>query len=57
MESKRAAISYPFAQMQNGGLIRIATVDKDALKVVPKFLVFQIEDHRTDDSKGVETSH
>lgn len=57
MESKRATISYTFEQTPNGGRIRIATADKDALEAIHEFLVFQIEDHRTGDSNGVETPH
>ena len=54
MESKGAAISYSFEQIPTGGRVRIATADKDALKAIRQFLVFQIDDHRTGDSKAVE---
>jgi hypothetical protein len=57
MESKRAAISYTFEPTPTGGRVRIATADKDALGAIHQFLAFQIDDHRTGDSKGVETPH
>jgi hypothetical protein len=55
MESKRGAISYTFEPTPTGGLVRIETVDKDALEAVHQFLAFQIDDHRTGDSKTVES--
>ena len=55
MESKRRAISYTFEPTPTGGRVRITTVDKDALEAIHRFLGFQIEDHRTGDSKAVES--
>jgi hypothetical protein len=55
MESKRAAISYTFEPTPIGGRVRIATADKDALGAIHQFLAFQIDDHRTGDSKAVES--
>jgi len=57
MESKRAAISYTFEPTPNGGRVRIATADKDALGAIHQFLGFQIDNHRTGDSKAVEPPH
>ena len=57
MESKRAAIFYTFEPTPNGGRVRIATADKEALEAIHQFLVFQIDDHRTGDSKAVEPPH
>jgi hypothetical protein len=54
MESKRAAISYTFEPTPTGGRVRIATADKDALEAIHQFLAFQMDDHRTADSKAVE---
>jgi hypothetical protein len=54
MESKRSEISYKFEPTLNGGLVRITTTDKDALQAIHEFLAFQIDDHRTGDSKAVE---
>ena len=55
MESKRSAISYTFEPTPTGGRVRIATPDKDALEAIHQFLGFQIDDHRTGDSKAVES--
>jgi hypothetical protein len=55
MESKRSAISYTFEPTPSGGRVHIATADKDALEAIHQFLGFQIDDHRTGDSKTVET--
>jgi hypothetical protein len=55
MESKRSAISYTFEPTSSGGRVHIATADKDALEAIHQFLAFQIDDHRTGDSKTVET--
>ena len=55
MESKRSAITYTFEQTPTGGRVRIATADKDALEAIHLFLSFQIDDHRTGDSKAVES--
>lgn len=55
MESRRAAIAYTFEPLPTGGRVRIATADKDALEAIHQFLEFQIDDHRTGDSKTVES--
>jgi hypothetical protein len=54
MKSKRTAISYTFEPTPTGGRVRIATPDKDALEAIHQFLAFQIDDHRTGDSKAIE---
>jgi hypothetical protein len=51
MKSKRATISYIFEQIPNGGRVRIATSDNNAVEAIHQFLAFQIDDHRTGDSK------
>jgi hypothetical protein len=56
MKSKRGTISYVFAATPNGGQVRIASADPDAVKAIHEFLSFQIEDHRTGDSKSVVPS-
>ncbi len=53
METKRTAISYVFEISPNGGRVRITTSDPEAVKAVHQFLDFQIEDHRTGDSKSL----
>jgi hypothetical protein len=55
MESRRTAIAYTFEPLHRGGRVRIATADKDALEAIHQFLAFQIEDHRTGDTKSVES--
>lgn len=57
MKSKRAAISYRFESTPKGGRVRIATDDKEALEAIHQFLAFQIDDHRTGDSKAAEPPH
>jgi hypothetical protein len=47
MKDKRAEISYTFEELPTGGMVRIKTVDADALKAIHDFLRFQIEDHHT----------
>jgi hypothetical protein len=49
MRQKRAAISYRFEELPDGGKVRIKTSDREALKAVHDFLRFQIEDHHTGD--------
>lgn len=49
MKQKRAAISYAFEELPDGGRVRIKTADQEALKAVHDFLRFQIEDHQTGD--------
>jgi hypothetical protein len=53
MESKRRTITYVFEPTPNGGQVRIVSVDTDAVKAIHEFLAFQIDDHRTGDSKVV----
>jgi hypothetical protein len=57
MESKRGAIIYAFEATEDGGRVRITTADAEALKAIHQFLDFQIEDHRTGDSKFVAPPH
>jgi hypothetical protein len=57
MESKQGAISYTFEATPTGGQVRIATTDKDALEAIHQFLAFQIDDHRTGDSKDTKLPH
>jgi hypothetical protein len=50
MKEKRAQISYTFEEVPDGGRVRIATKDHDALDAVHDFVRFQIEDHDTGDT-------
>jgi hypothetical protein len=49
MKRRRAAISYSYKEIDNGGLVRISTKDFDALDAVHDFLRFQIVEHETGD--------
>jgi hypothetical protein len=53
MKSKHSAITYVFAPTPSGGQVRIASTDPEAVKAIHEFLVFQIDDHRTGDSKAI----
>jgi len=53
MEAKKDAISYKYEETKNGGRIRTATADAEALFAIHAFLVFQIDDHRTGDPKTI----
>ncbi len=50
MKRRKAAIRYAFSTSDRGGVVRISTKDRDALRAVHAFLRFQIEDHGTGDS-------
>jgi len=47
MATKKDAIQYVYRELPQGGEIRIATRDAEALKAVREFLAFQRSDHRT----------
>ena len=47
----KAKLKYEYAQIATGGRVEIVTADKDALSALHAFLKFQIEDHKTGDSK------
>jgi hypothetical protein len=49
MKAKRAAISYNYEEIPDGGRVRIKTGDGEALKAIQEFLRFQINDHQTGD--------
>ncbi|MEP7340159.1 MAG: hypothetical protein ABI977_20670 [Acidobacteriota bacterium] len=54
MKQLKAEIKYEFEETERGGRVRIATGNADAIKAIHEFLRFQIEDHKTGDSKEVE---
>lgn len=54
MKEKRADISYSFEELPGGGRIRIKTANPEALKAVHEFLRFQIADHSTGDTLGIQ---
>jgi hypothetical protein len=56
MKSERDNIAYAFEPIPNGGRVRIATTDAEALHAVHQFLAFQIDDHRTGDPHTIAAS-
>jgi hypothetical protein len=56
MKEKHAHIRYTYIPTQNGAKVRIVTHDAAGLEAVHEFLKFQIEDHRTGDSKEIRPS-
>ena len=53
MKAKRSAITYAFEPTRNGGQVRIASADPDAVRAIHEFLTFQIDDHRTGDPEVI----
>lgn len=53
MKSKRSKITYIFEPTTNGGQVHIVSADPAAVKAIHEFLAFQIDDHRTGDSKVI----
>ncbi|HKG22713.1 MAG TPA: hypothetical protein VKC34_12510, partial [Blastocatellia bacterium] len=53
MERLKAAITYTYEETARGGRVRISSIDAKALAAIHEFLRFQIEDHRTGDSREV----
>jgi hypothetical protein len=49
----KAQVSYSYEDIDGGGKVRITTKNEEALSAVHGFLAFQIEDHRTGDSKEI----
>lgn len=54
MKELREEIAYRFEEIPNGGRIRIKSKNRKAIDAVHRFLKFQIDDHRTGDSKEIE---
>lgn len=53
MKGLRNKIRYSFDPTPQGGRVVISTADKEALAAIHKFLVFQIQEHKTGDSTGL----
>ena len=53
LQRLKAEVSYRFAEIPDGGRVRIATKNKEALTAVHEFLKFQISDHNTGDIQDV----
>jgi hypothetical protein len=56
MREKRSAISYTFEELPAGARVQIQTTNPDALTAIHDFLRFQIEDHHTGDTTGVDST-
>ncbi|HVT11118.1 MAG TPA: hypothetical protein VHE55_02535 [Fimbriimonadaceae bacterium] len=54
MEALRKQIAYSYADLPNGGRVRIRTSNAKAIAAIHNFLRFQIGDHRAGDSGKVE---
>lgn len=55
MQALKSQISYTFQEIPNGGRVRISTSNPKALAAIHNFLRFQVTDHRTGDSKQIES--
>ena len=53
LQRLKADVNYRFEEIRNGGRVRIATKNKEALSAAHEFLKFQISDHRTGDTLEV----
>ena len=51
MQRLKSEIKYALQKTDRGGTVRITTSNEEAVRAVHEFLRFQIEDHRTGDSK------
>jgi hypothetical protein len=49
MKKLREQIHYSFEETPNGGRVVISSTDKEALAAIHRFLLFQIEEHKTGD--------
>ena len=54
LQRLKEEVQYRFEQTDRGGLVRITSKNAEALKALHEFLRFQITDHRTGDSSGVQ---
>ncbi len=53
LQKMKAEVSYAFAEIENGGRVRIKTNNSEALAAVHEFLRFQITDHQTGDTTEI----
>jgi hypothetical protein len=49
MKRLREKIRYSFEETPNGGRVVISSSDKEVLAAIQKFLIFQIQEHKTGD--------
>jgi hypothetical protein len=50
MKDRKGDIAYSFEELATGGRVRIVTRNRDALNAVHDFIIFQIQDHHTEDT-------
>ena len=53
LQKKKASIHWHFEETEQGGRVVATTADAKALAAIHEFLRFQIDDHRTGDSKAI----
>ena len=53
MKKLREQIRYSFEETPKGGRVVISSKDKEALAAAHRFLLFQIEEHKTSDSTEI----
>lgn len=53
LQKMKADVSYAFAEIENGGRVRIKTNNSEALTAIHEFLRFQITDHQTGDTTEI----
>jgi len=54
MEALKKKITYSYSDLTTGARVRMQTGNPKALAAIHNFLKFQVEDHRTGDSKQIE---
>ena len=55
MAERKDRLRYQYVETPNGGRVNIVTTDPKALDAVHAFLKYQIDEHKTGDSKAVRT--
>lgn len=55
MAERKDRLRYEYVETPNGGRVNIVTTDPKALDAVHAFLKYQIDEHKTGDSKVVRT--
>lgn len=53
LQKLKSEVSYTFAEIENGGRVRIKTNNSEALAAIHEFLRFQITDHQTGDTMEI----
>lgn len=53
LQKLKAEVSYTFAEIENGGRVRIKTSNSEALAAIHEFLRFQISDHQMGDTTEI----